>query len=341
MAVYMYNGKHAINHFATNPSARWYKPGVNVNDPSGMLAVQRLKNKIFEPYLAPEFSFDRSDRIYMIGSCFARGLELSLANQGFLVESSASEFNTFELSSKGVTQLGFTNKYNTFSIRNELEWAIDPSIACPDSIYVQIGPDRWVDPHTNPTLKFVGYEDTVARRRIINTVTGRIVNCQLIVITLGLIEAWYDHASHYYLNMTPTQEMLKNHPDRFSFHVSSYHQNISNLEAIYDLLQTYCQVEHNIVVTVSPIPLMATFSPRDIVIANTFSKSMLRTVAEEWSARHANVHYFPSYEIALNSEPATVWSEDGRHIKGDFVKHIIQLFKNCFYNDTQSVTSNV
>jgi hypothetical protein len=52
---------------------------------------------------------------------------------------------------------------------------------------------------------------------------------------------------------------------------------------------------------------MNTFSTMDIVVANTWAKSLLRAVAQEWAAAHENVDYFPSYEIVQNSDRAAVW----------------------------------
>jgi hypothetical protein len=85
-------------------------------------------------------------------------------------------------------------------------------------------------------------------------------------------------------------------------------------------------------VTVSPVPLMATFSAEDIVIANTYSKSLLRTVAQEWANKHENVHYFPSYEIVQNSDPKVTWEEDRRHVKGQVVQHIMKLFLHNYFS---------
>ena len=52
---------------------------------------------------------------------------------------------------------------------------------------------------------------------------------------------------------------------------------------------------------------MNTFSTMDIVVANTWAKSLLRAVAQEWASAHPNVDYFPSYEIVQNSDRAAVW----------------------------------
>jgi hypothetical protein len=71
---------------------------------------------------------------------------------------------------------------------------------------------------------------------------------------------------------------------------------------------------------------MATFSKMDVVVANTYGKSLLRTVAQEWAAAHENVDYFPSYEIVQNSNREATWETDLRHITGAGVQHIMDLF---------------
>lgn len=48
--------------------------------------------------------------------------------------------------------------------------------------------------------------------------------------------------------------------------------------------------------TVSPIPLNFTFTDNDIVVANKYSKSMLRASVEQF-IDNKNIFYFPSFEI--------------------------------------------
>jgi hypothetical protein len=92
------------------------------------------------------------------------------------------------------------------------------------------------------------------------------------------------------------------------------------------LLTEYGHPDVRIVITVSPVPLENTFSTMDIVVANTWAKSLLRAVAHEWAAAHPNVDYFPSYEIVQSSDRAAVWETDLRHVKGAGVRHIMELF---------------
>ena len=105
---------------------------------------------------------------------------------------------------------------------------------------------------------------------------------------------------------------------------------MSALERIHRLVSEHGHPDVQILVTVSPVPLDATFTGTDIVLANIYSKSLLRTAAGEWSQGHGNVHYFPSYEIVMNSAREGAWFMDGRHVRPDMVAHIMQTFADAY-----------
>ena len=202
---------------------------------------------------------------------------------------------------------------------------------------MQVTETTWSDPHTNPTLKLVDFAETLERRALMQTVTKRVTNCRVVIITLGLAEVWRDVQADVFVNCTPlaiaytlkpsaAPSLLAPEPDRYEFHLTDFAENLANLEDIYGLLSRYGHPDFYIVVTVSPVPLMNTFSAMDIVVANTYSKSLLRTVAQEWAAAHDNVDYFPSYEIVQNSDRATAWEVDLRHVRGAGAQHIMKLF---------------
>ncbi|HEX4500578.1 MAG TPA: GSCFA domain-containing protein, partial [Scandinavium sp.] len=138
------------------------------------------------------FKLRRDDKFYAIGSCFARGLEQFLAKNNIGIESAAPEFAKLQPAKTRVTALGFTNKYNTYSILNELRWALDSNATFPLRSIAQLTETTWYDPHTNPTLNFTGLEETLERRALMQTVTKRIRNCRAVIVTLGLAEAWRD-----------------------------------------------------------------------------------------------------------------------------------------------------
>jgi len=323
---YIATAADAMKNYSGNATRTWYKDGAEPNDPAGKYAFQRLRETWFTPRINPKFKLHRDDRFYAIGSCFARGLEHSLAKHNVAVESAAPEFANFQPAKRGVSALGFTNKYNTYSMLNELRWALDPDAEFPLESIVPLTKTTWYDPHTNPTLSLAGLEETLERRALIKAVTKRITTCRAVVVTLGLAEVWRDVHADVFVNCTPIPSLFKTQPNRYEFHLTGFTENWVNLEAIHELLSRHGHPDFHIVVTVSPVPLMNTFSTMDIVVANTWAKSLLRALAQEWASAHPNVDYFPSYEIVQNSDRATVWEHDRRHVKGAGVQHIMDLF---------------
>src|SRR6266436_6947374 len=111
------------------------------------------------------------------------------------------------------------------------------------------------------------------------TVTKRIKACRAVILTLGLAEVWRDVQADVFVNCTPIPSLFETQPNRYEFHLTNFAENLANLEAIHSLLSRYGHPDFRIVVTVSPVPLMNTFSTMDIVVANTWAKSLLRAVA--------------------------------------------------------------
>ena len=323
---YIATTSEAIKNYKENWAGVWFRENVDASDPSGNFAFQRLRHTWFTPRINPKFRLRRDDKFYAIGSCFVRGLESALKMRKVTVESAAPEFARLQPAKKEISPLGFLNKYNMYSILNELRWALDPGAEFPRESIIQLTKTTWDDPHTTPILEFADLEETLERRALMQTVTKRIKDCRAVIVTLGLAEVWRDVKADVFINRTPIPSLFKTEPDRYEFHLTGFAQNLANLEAIHELLTQYGHPDVRIVVTVSPIALMNTFSTMDIVVANTWAKSMLRAVAHEWAATHSNVDYYPSYEIVQNSDRAAVWESDLRHVKGAGAQHVIELF---------------
>jgi hypothetical protein len=81
------------------------------------------------------------------------------------VESAAPEFVKLQSANRRVSAPGFINKYNTYSILNELRWALDPEAVFPFQSIVQLTKTTWYDPHTNPTLSFASLKVTLSAAR--------------------------------------------------------------------------------------------------------------------------------------------------------------------------------
>ncbi len=326
MPLYVAPGAKARSNAHQNRFSLWYRKDAPVDEPEGKLAFQRLRQPFFTPLVSPGFKVQPGDKLFAIGWCFARGIEGALRARKMEVLSAAPEFDSFQTIGPQVTGLGFTNKYNTFSICNELQWALDPVARFPEESIVGLGKGLFWDPHTNPTLPLAGRDETFRRRSLLKEVNARIASCRVVFMTLGLVEVWRDTHAGIFINTTPPMEAITRYPDRYEFQVSNFSENFDNLEKTHSVLSQFGHPETQIIVTVSPVPLMATFTQEDIVIANSYSKSLLRTAAQEWASSHENIHYFPSYEMVLNSSRDAAWCEDLRHVQGRLVNHIMDLF---------------
>jgi hypothetical protein len=144
-----------------------------------------------------------------------------------------------------------------------------------------------------------------------------------LIITLGLVEAWFDKKVGRYLNITPYNSFDQD--DRYELRITSF---LDNLEALqkFDSFIRKITPDLKIIVTVSPVPLSATFSGQDVLIANTYSKSVLRSVAQAWSDSSEYIDYFPSYELVTLADPDSAWQVDRRHVKREHVSMITDFF---------------
>ena len=328
------DSKEAIEKFGSSYS-RWYKNGV---DPKaiGDFAVQRINSGVFRPEVQA-CELNKNMSFFAIGSCFARGIEKRLRSMELNILSFSNRYDSFVRANDKVSQLGFTNKYSTHSILNQLRWSSGER-EFDERDYMLLQDGMYADPHANPTLKFVDAKRTAERRSIMNEVFAGIFKADVVFITLGLTEVWYDTLTENWLNMTPFSDVLKKDTGRYKWCFTNMTQNLANLEEVYTLLKKHGMEGVKLVVTVSPVPLLATFSGMDVGIANMISKSTLRTCVNEFVHRHDDVFYFPSFEMAMMSSRDLVWEDDGRHVQGSFVINIMDHFENNFFKQTSGST---
>jgi len=315
-----------------NLYASWYNKNASL-DGGDKHAFLRLREDIFSAHHRPKFQLSKENSFFLIGSCFARGLERILAFRGFDVRSASEEFKRWELQYEKASAIGITNRYNSASICNEVNWHVLGNGA-PEETLIETHNGLYFDPHATPVVAPASLEEQRARRKVWTGICQNIVKVDVVVITLGLVEVWYDKEVGIYCNSAPDARLAKKYPDRFEIHFLNYNDNMKNLERIHSIL-TAENPDIKIIVTVSPVPLLKTFSLDDIVTANTYSKSTLRAVAADFVRSHSNVDYFPSYEIAMNSSRDIVWAEDKRHVQGKFSRNIMAQFLAYYLGDIE------
>lgn len=287
-------------------------------------AAARLRHAIVVPDVASSFRLSRSQPIFTIGSCFARNIENHLIAAGYRVVTRPIQIPGLEYEGSEATVV--LNKFTTHSMLNELRWALEEGCPFPESSIVEEAEGKWVDLQVVPEVAAAERAVVLSRRPHIRRIYERVRECQVIILTLGLVEAWFDEEAGVFLNRSPGYWAVRRQKGRFSLHVLDYAANMEALEKIRELLVRNGPPGMRIVVTVSPVPMSETFSGRDVLVANAYSKSTLRAVAEDLARAHDDVDYFPSYETVTMSDRRVAYQDDLHHVADPIVDVIVKRF---------------
>ncbi len=299
-------------------------------------ARERIESGVVIPEWMPSFQLAPDSKIFAIGSCFARNIEKALLNQRAQVASVDPDSDALELKTNLMT--GLLNKYNPISIHQELEWASGHR-TFPDNGFVELG-GKYIDPTLRDQARKGDMDLMKARQEALKQYFAQAFTADLVIITLGLTETWFDRTTQLALAEAPSPRLLKQYPKRFALKLLTYSECSSVLKSIQALLHQYGHAEQKIVVTVSPVAMERTFSGQDVMVANMMSKSTLRAAAGSFAATNKGVDYFPSYEAAMLSDPQIVWMKDRRNVTDAIVARIIKTFTDRYgLSSSQDMTA--
>ena len=273
----------------------------------------------FLPFATPDFDIsfkiEPGAKVFSIGSCFARNIEVELVKHGF--------------DAVAVRHLGnaeLMNKYNPYSMLDEVKWAIgeQPRLTIDQRLF-EVGDNAYVDMHLHQGAP-ISKEDCIQNVALSNALHSELIACPYIIITLGLAEIWYDNETATCLNEPANIIRFYRHSDsvkelfrkRFVFRVMDYFEVYTATRDLIDALRKASKA-CKIILTVSPVPMSTTFSGKEILSANMYSKSVLRAAAEQVCAGFEHVDYFPSYESVMLSPRDTTWKDDYLHLKQEVV----------------------
>jgi hypothetical protein len=223
---------------------------------------------------------------------------------------------------------GFVNKFTTHSMRNEVDWMVAPPAF--DRTFFQEQPDGWVDLQLSPHMPAVALERALERRHYLTAdYFDRLRRASIVVMTLGLNEVWFDTATGRHLNAPPSFHATRRDPDRYEMHVTDVADNAAELIETRRLILSV-NPRAKFVVTVSPVPLSETFSGRDVLVANTYSKSTLRAAAEVFAQSYDDVDYFPGYDIVTMSPRTVAYDSDCLHVSDTVVGSVMRTFLQLY-----------
>lgn len=281
----------------------------------------RARNGALFPAHAPKFpiEFGPGHTVFTIGSCFARNIEEALENRGVNLPTRSFGVPKSEWPNR---PNGILNEFNPGAIAQRILYALagkeftDETIVPSGELFADL---------LLPGGGDVTLERARERREHIADVYRSLGNSDVVIITLGFVESWFDGQTGLFLNRPPPHAFGSKAGDRYSLRRLRVEDSMPLLDAAVCALG-----ERGIrsVVTVSPVPLSTTFSADDCVVANEYSKSVLRVCAENLR-RHPLVDYFPSYEI-VRSCGLPAYEDDCVHVREDLVAQIVEYMVSSY-----------
>lgn len=271
------------------------------------------------------------DKIATAGSCFAQHIAKALSSSGY-------RYFIAETADQGTSKAdAIANGYGIFSARYGNLYTTRQLVQLFDRAFGNFDPclpvwkrndERVVDPF-RPQVASAGFADTEAmladRATHLAAVRRMFKELDIFVFTLGLTEAWRHKATGAVLPLAPAT-VAGEMTDEYEAVNFNYDEVLGDLSAFVTKLREV-NPRSQILLTVSPVPLAASFERRHVLVSTTASKAILRAVADQAVRSMKGVRYFPSYEIITgNYNKGKYYEEDLREVTPEGVSHVMRTF---------------
>lgn len=296
-------------------------------------AVAARAQRDVDPVGQFELKLTPDTKVATAGSCFAQHIARHLKKSGY----------NYFVAEPGhpilPSAVRARQNYGLFSARYGNIYTARQLLQLVDRAYGRFEPQEepwikaarnYVDPF-RPTVQpggFISVDELEAdRRQHLAAVRRMFEELDVFVFTLGLTECWRSRKDGAVFPICPGVEGGAFDPDRYEFYNQTVEDVVSDLAKVRDRLAEV-NAKAQIVLTVSPVPLVATAEPGAHVLSSTtYSKSVLRVAAETLRRDSANVQYFPSYEIITGAfNRGSYYAADLRNVVEPGVAHVMRLF---------------
>ncbi|MGW8204209.1 GSCFA domain-containing protein [Sphingomonas sp. VDB2] len=307
-------------------------------------ALVQTPAKDVNPASKPSFRIAQTDAVATAGSCFAQHIARHLVGAGYnyFIPENAHPIVPPDLGKKynyGTFSARFGNIYTPRQLLQLFHRAYGSFQPAED---VWIEGDRYYDPY-RPLIQPQGFPDEASyladRQEHFAAVRRMVEECNVFVFTLGLTEAWVSRIDGAVFPVCPGCGTGTFDPDRYEFVNFTASETASDLRLALEFIRAK-NPDVRFVVTVSPVPLIATAAHRHVLVSTTYSKAALRVAAEEVTAALSDCEYFPSYEIITGAyNRGAYFDDDLREVKPEGVAHVMRCFAETFLDRSAKAAS--
>lgn len=270
------------------------------------------------------------------GSCFAQHIsrELRERKMGWINAEPAPGRSPEALALRFNYGVFSARTGNIYTLRQLLQWldlALDPDHCAGIETWMQEeeGRPRYYDslrPGVEPGGFASAAEALASRIGTARAFGNSIRAADVFVFTMGLTEGWENRDTGQVYPMCPGTLAGQFDPDLHLFKNYSYPEIAADFNIALKLLKAL-NPNIRVLLTVSPVPLTATATEAHVLLATTYSKSVLRAVAGDMAQTHPEVDYFPSFEVISGTPSGGAFYEDNlRSVRRDGVDIVMSYF---------------
>ena len=308
------------NPYTRQPESAFWRPAIADRH---FAEIEALWNPIA---LSPE------DAVATAGSCFAQHIGRHLKRRGanYLDLEEAPYLLTDDEDKQrfgfGLFSCRYGNIYTARQLRQLFEEAFEQRVPA-ERVWKKNG--RHFDA-LRPSVDPAGQQDeeTVLelRNRHLAAVRKMFTQLDLFVFTLGLTECWEATADGTVYPTAPGTICGEFDAKKYVFRNLRHGEIVADMEAFWSALKRINPAAR-MLLTVSPVPLTATATDDHILVATTYSKSVLRAAAGDLARDHEEIGYFPSYEIvSSHAARAAAFNPDLRTVNPTGVDFVMRQF---------------
>lgn len=304
-------------------------------------SVAGVKPEEFDPVVSVPFLVTKEAKVATAGSCFAQHIARYLRNSGFhflitepahplLNQDEAFEYNY------GAFTARYGNLYTTRQLLQLFKRAY--GTFTPVETVWQENEEKFIDPF-RPQIQPGGFatlqEFQADQAQHFKAVRKAFETLDIFIFTLGLTESWESVLDGSIFPLCPGVAGGVFDEHKYKLHNFNVTEVVNDFLEFIDLLRVI-NPKAKLIVTVSPVPLMATArADNHVLTATTYSKSVLRVACEEICNQRTDIVYFPSYEIITgNHSRGAYFASDCRSVVETGVSHVMRVFLN-HYAETQ------
>jgi len=282
----------------------------------------------------PPFTFSRQDTFMSAGSCFASNVRRYLESWGCTYTVAEYPHPQWPESRETLYYEAFSARYgNVYTARQMVQLLQRATGAFSPAEEYWVNPEgHFVDPF-RPGLALRAQslpEFRALTDQHLAAVYRAVEDSSVLVFTLGLTEAWYSADDGAVFPACPGTVSGSFDPDRHRFVNFTVDEITEDVKRMASILRSI-NPTIRIVLTVSPVPLVATATGRHVLVATTHSKAMLRVAADTAVRDDPGMAYFPAYEIVSGPQnQGTAFEADLRSVREETIETVMQAFATTY-----------